>query len=260
MSSDPPSSGHRVVAPRDPTRRRRILDAAKRHFTERGFKGTRLDAIAAEVGCAKGALYLEFESKEILLREVVAELFGMIRSRYEAEVARLESPLERLKATLRFVYRLMGEEPLFERLLRDDPELRALRPPEEAATEQRAARAEVDSLLRWVDEGVARGEIRADIDRDAVPFVLSALRFVPLHLRLATAGMFPGERALDAIVDIFAAGLAARAAPGAPRPVPAAPIERAAAQQEPQGQTPRQQKPRQQKPRQQKPRQQKPQT
>ncbi|WP_437305065.1 TetR/AcrR family transcriptional regulator [Sorangium sp. So ce388] len=218
MAHEPPSTRPRVVAPRDPTRRRRILDAAKRHFTDRGFKGTRLDAIAAEAGCAKGALYLEFENKEILLREVVAELFGSIRARYEAEIARIDSPLERLKATLRFAYRYMAQEPLFARLLRDDPELRALRPTQDAAAEERAARAEVDRLLGWVDEGIARGEIRADIDRDAVPFILSALRFVPLQLGLATAGMFPGERALDAIVDVFAAGLAARGAPSAPRP------------------------------------------
>ena len=61
-----------VAGPRDPARRRRVLDAAKRHFTLYGLKGTRLDAVAADAGCAKGALYLEFADKEALLIEVVS--------------------------------------------------------------------------------------------------------------------------------------------------------------------------------------------
>lgn len=206
-----------------------MLDAAKQHFTRYGFKGTRLEAVAEEAGCAKGALYLEFPDKEALLREVVDEVFRAVRGRFEAEVVGLASPLARLVATLRFAYSNMEAEPIFARLLRDDPELQVLRPPAAADAQRTAMRAQVDELAGWVDEGIACGEIRADLDRDALPFVLGLLRHAPMQLH-QTGGMIAGERVLAAILDIFAAGLAARPPnepdgpdePGVPPPHPAA--------------------------------------
>ncbi|MCY0993119.1 TetR/AcrR family transcriptional regulator [Nannocystis sp. ILAH1] len=193
---------------RDPSRRRRILDVAKRLFTERGFRGTTLDLVAEEAGCAKGALYLDFADKEALLREVADETFAAIRERFAA-VTQIDSPLARLRETLRFAFREYATEPLFSRLLREDPELKALgvgQRPDQAG----AARAQYEMLLSWVDEGIARGEIRSDVDRDLVPAVLGVLRHAPQHVPFgATLGLPAGERVLEAIVDIFSAGLAA---------------------------------------------------
>lgn len=197
------------MPPRDPTRHRRILDAAKQHFMRFGFKGTNLDAIAAEASCAKGALYLEFADKETLLREVVEEVFTAVRAEFEAEVVTLPSPLDRLAETLRFAYRKMAAEPIFGRLLREDPELRALRPGQDPK-DARAAEAEIARLRGWVDEGIARGEIRADVDREAIPILIGVLRFLPQHLAIVTALGFPAERVLEGIVDVFKAGLRAR--------------------------------------------------
>jgi len=175
----------RSQKPRDPARRQRILEAARRHFTQHGFKGTNLDAVAAEAGCAKGALYLEFADKESLLREVVEQSFAAIGARYAEEVMSIASPLERLVATLRFAYRQIEE-----------------------------GKAQLAMIRGWVDEGIARGEIRADIDRDAVPIVIGVLRFAPQHLgMIAELGLFSTERALDALVDVFRAGLAAPKSP-----------------------------------------------
>ncbi|AUX39150.1 TetR family transcriptional regulator [Sorangium cellulosum] len=219
----------RPEKPRDPARRTRILEAAKRHFAERGFKGVNLDAVAAEAGCAKGALYLEFADKEALLREVIEQSFAAIRARFAAEVMGIDSPLERLVATLRFAYRQQAAEPLFGKLLREDPDLRALRLQDDAASAA-AAKAQVAQIIGWVDEGIARGEIRPDVDRDAIPFVLGVLRFAPQHLGLVTSsGLFAGERTLDAIADIFRAGLAARAAtPTKATPTKATPTKKRA--------------------------------
>ncbi len=193
-----------------------MLDAAKQHFTRYGFKGTRLDAVAEDAGCAKGALYLEFPDKEALLREVVDEVFRSVRARFDAEVVGLPSPLARLVATLRFAFKMLEVEPIFARLLRDDPELALLRPPPEEAASMPAVRAQVDELAAWVDEGIACGELRQDLDRDALPFVIGLLRHAPMHLPLS-AGLIAGERVLAALLDIFAAGLAARPEPGPPR-------------------------------------------
>jgi len=197
-----------------------VLDAAKQHFTRYGFKGTRIEAVAEAAGCAKGALYLEFPDKEALLREVIDEVFRSVRARFDEEVVGLASPLARLVETLRFAYKMLEVEPSFARLLRDEPELAVLRPPAEVAAQMPAVRAQIDQLAGWVDEGIARGEIRADLDRDALPFVIGLLRHAPTQLPVS-AGLIAGERVLAALVDIFAAGLAARPESG-PRSRPAA--------------------------------------
>lgn len=199
-----------VVPPRDPTRRRRILDVAKRHFTARGFKGATLDAVAEDAGCAKGALYLEFADKQALLRAVVEETFAAVRARFEAEVMAISSPLQRLGETLRFAYRQLAREPLFGRLLDEDSELRALALGSRD-DDARAARAQIDQIAGWVDEGITAGEIRADVDRDIVPYAIGVLRFAPRHLGMIDAmGIGSIERVLEGLVELFIAGLAAR--------------------------------------------------
>jgi AcrR family transcriptional regulator len=199
---------------RDPGRRRRILTVARAHFARLGFKGTRLDAIAEEAGCAKGALYLEFESKEALLQEVAREVLEDAGQRYFASVASLPSPLARLRETLRFAYREMEREPLFERLMREDPELAALRPLAEADPQRQKAEGQIAMLRGWVAEGIEKGEIRADADVDVVPFLVSILRAIYPHVSASTGGRMSRERLLDAVVEMFARSLAANE-PGA---------------------------------------------
>lgn len=208
---------------RDPGRRQRLLDVARRHFTDRGFLGTRLDDVAAEAGCAKGAIYLEFDDKETLLREVLDQTFAVVMERFQRDVMGLSSPLARLRETLRFAYRQHLAEPLFGRLLRDDPELRFLRVGTHEEWKAEAAQRKA-MIVAWVDEGIQTGEIRPDVDRDAIPAVLGALRFVPQHLGLLTAdGSLSPERVLSAVVDLFAAGLAAGPGTCAPAPSTASP-------------------------------------
>jgi AcrR family transcriptional regulator len=74
--------------------RARILQAARRAFSEKGYAATRLDDLAAELGLTKGALYHHFRSKRELLLALL-----------EASQAEARRALE-------------GEAPLEERLLR----------------------------------------------------------------------------------------------------------------------------------------------
>lgn len=72
--------------------RRRLLEAARTVFFERGFHGASLEAVAEEAGLTKGAVYSRFESKadlflafqeernEQALRQLAEELAG-VRSR-----------------------------------------------------------------------------------------------------------------------------------------------------------------------------------
>lgn len=61
---------------------RRLLEAAERVFLQMGYQGATLDAIAAEAGFTKGAVYWHFDSKEALFLELLAT--GMKRNADDA--------------------------------------------------------------------------------------------------------------------------------------------------------------------------------
>ncbi|MDH5393814.1 MAG: TetR/AcrR family transcriptional regulator [Gammaproteobacteria bacterium] len=62
-----------------------ILDAALDLFTEKGFSATRMADVAKKAGVSKGTLYLYFESKEIIFKELVKTMMSPMVD--EAEVA-----------------------------------------------------------------------------------------------------------------------------------------------------------------------------
>jgi len=51
--------------------RERLLESALRSFVQRGFRGTSLADIAADVGCSKASLLYHFSSKEAILAELL---------------------------------------------------------------------------------------------------------------------------------------------------------------------------------------------
>jgi TetR/AcrR family transcriptional repressor of mexJK operon len=59
---------------REPERRRRILEAALRVFSEKGFGGASLRAIAREAGVTQPLIYWYFEGKEDLFGSMLSEL------------------------------------------------------------------------------------------------------------------------------------------------------------------------------------------
>jgi AcrR family transcriptional regulator len=70
-------------AERQAQTRQELVDAAERLFTAQGFHATSLDAVAAEAGFTKGAVYSNFASKEDLF-------FAVYERRVDARVAELE--------------------------------------------------------------------------------------------------------------------------------------------------------------------------
>jgi AcrR family transcriptional regulator len=61
---------------------RRLLEAAERVFLKMSYQGATLDAIAADAGFTKGAVYWHFKSKEALFLELLAT--GMKRNADDA--------------------------------------------------------------------------------------------------------------------------------------------------------------------------------
>jgi AcrR family transcriptional regulator len=73
-------------AERQAQTRSELVDAAERLFTAQGFHATSIDAVAAEAGFTKGAVYSNFASKEDLF-------FAVYERRVDGRVAELEAIL-----------------------------------------------------------------------------------------------------------------------------------------------------------------------
>jgi AcrR family transcriptional regulator len=197
-------------------RRQRILLAARSHFERLGFRRARIEDIARDAGVAKGAVYLEFESKEALLSGVFDSLTAEIAQRWAAEVLPLESPRERLRATLRFAYAELSRSLFFARLVREDPELGVFRSLAEFGDNPRKADAQLEQIRDRLREGIARGELRADLDLEAMPFVFGSLRFLHYFADSTAMGRLSRERLLEAVIDTFIAGISAPIPPPPP--------------------------------------------
>src|SRR5258708_21964173 len=69
------------MTPNAPPTKERILDAAERLFATQGFEATSLRAITSEAGVNLAAVNYHFQSKDALLRAVVARRIGPVNRR-----------------------------------------------------------------------------------------------------------------------------------------------------------------------------------
>ena len=152
-------------------RRERIVEAAMRHFAEHGYRGGRVEDIAAEVGVAKGTVFLDFGSKE-----------GLFLAAYQRAVSRLpawlDAPREVLDqgfwATLDWwlegTEQFNADDWVPNRLAmigRYDTGMGLRRPID------RYMRSEDPyGTLEFVEFGVGRGEIRDDVDAEMIASML----------------------------------------------------------------------------------------
>jgi AcrR family transcriptional regulator len=158
--------------------RRRILEAAREAFAERGVDGTSMHRIGRAAGVGQGTLYRHFEHKgalcSALLSEEIEGFVGEMQRRTEGR----GPALGRLKWFLGWVARFNEE---------NGPLLAAIR---DASAGGR--RVELygnsfyetlkDTVVELLDEGVGGGEISPDLDVECLAdFFLAALN-IDLYL------------------------------------------------------------------------------
>src|SRR6266511_3278000 len=112
-NDNPPTSTSPRWQRRPEARPEEILDAAFEEFGEQGFARTRLEEVAQRAGVSKGTLYLYFDSKETLFREMVrARAVTAIREG-EAFVQGFQgSHRDLLVAFLQRMYRVLRDQNL----------------------------------------------------------------------------------------------------------------------------------------------------
>jgi TetR/AcrR family transcriptional regulator, fatty acid metabolism regulator protein len=188
-------------------RRAELLDAAVRVFAAKGFHASRVGDIATEAGVAHGLLYHYFRSKEEVLETVFRDTWSALVD----ETRRIEASDQPLREQLRLFARIylgswLSTPDLVRVLVRE-----VARGP--GVGSRVAEIGELFELLRRIIEnGQARGEVRADIDA-----TLAAWALYGAHEEILTGwviGGLPGDeaevdKAVATIVEIAYRGLAA---------------------------------------------------
>lgn len=150
--------------------RRRIVEAAMHHFAERGFRGARLEDIAADVGITRAAVLKHFGTKDELF-------FQVHREAVLALPAYLEAPAEILEKGFFETFRYWLEHS--DHLMQEDYERYRVELIGKHSTElpmqDRISRfwlsEDPEKTIDFVDFGKQRGEVRQDLD----PYVVAAL-------------------------------------------------------------------------------------
>ena len=91
--------------------RERVLDAALASFGTKGYDGTSLDALAADLGVRKQTILYYFPSKEALLDGVIDHSAAELTSALERTLAHAGPGWARIEALVRKVFRLAARRP-----------------------------------------------------------------------------------------------------------------------------------------------------
>src|SRR4051795_10762129 len=94
-----------------------ILDAAERHFLERGYESAKVDDIAHDADVAVGSLYNHFGGKEALYRALVERALDLFEAYMDDEPSDDLSPLQKVLDTAGRLARFARERPGQMRLL-----------------------------------------------------------------------------------------------------------------------------------------------
>jgi AcrR family transcriptional regulator len=140
-------------------KRERILEEAVKLFYERGFTGTTLDDIAAELGVTKPFIYTHFRGKVELLAALCKPTIEMALAAVASAAARPGTPTERLRIAITdFTKVVLQRQPNIAIYFREEKNLSP-----EALAEINALRRQFDHLLSdLLIEGTAKGEFEID--------------------------------------------------------------------------------------------------
>ena len=163
--------------PRSPEVHAAILDAAIALIREVGYDSVSMDGIAAQAGVGKAALYRRWSSKEGLVVEALGRLVAAMSV---PDTGALAEDVRLVMAT----HRRMYADPASGQLLSGIVAAMARSKAIARAVRRGFVATRHDALREVLARGVARGELRDDVDLDLVVEMLNA----PLFYRYLLSG------------------------------------------------------------------------
>ncbi|MEU6271060.1 TetR/AcrR family transcriptional regulator [Streptomyces populi] len=175
-----------------------VLDAVVELVTENGMGALTMDAVAARAGVSKPAMYRRWSTKQDL---VIAAAESRIGSLAVPDMGDFRAELRAVLTARMEAYRQPGVARLLAGVIGTAAEAEA----EPAA--YRAYTARVMSQTRHLlERGVARGEVRPDVDLDDAATLVAA----SLVFRMVGEQRLPDGALVDSMVDMIGRAVAVR--------------------------------------------------
>ncbi|WLI87940.1 TetR family transcriptional regulator [Massilia sp. R2A-15] len=155
-----------------------ILDAAEQLFVKQGVSGTTLQHIATAAGVTRGAIYWHFLDKGAMFNAMMERVkMPLEAARQLLDEANAADPLEALREHMLCVFRVTVDDPQARRVfeiatlkMEFVDELNAVR--ERRKQNQELWMARTEARIR---DGIASGQVKADVDATAVALGLWAI-------------------------------------------------------------------------------------
>jgi len=186
-----------TTAPRRPSRKQDILDAALACFTEHGVEATTIDMIRERSGASVGSMYHHFGSKESIAAALYIDALADYGRLQAARLAAARSARDGIVAVVHAYVDWIADNPDKARFVLYG---RGAIVRSEAGAELKArTQNHVPDTLNWFAPYIARGELRA-LPRDVLPSLVTG----PAHdyARLWLSGR--AQTDIRAYRDLFA--------------------------------------------------------
>ncbi len=143
-------------------RQQRILDAALRVFSRKGYHDASVDEIAGESQTSKGGVYFHFPGKEAIFLHLLDRTTARLRDKIDESMARHDDPIAKADAALLAVLRTFSNHRGLARLFM----VEALGAGREFHQRMAAIRGEFASIIQHhLDDAVRQGII-APVDTE----------------------------------------------------------------------------------------------
>ena len=152
-----------------------ILEQSAALFNKQGYASTSLSDIMAATKLEKGGIYNHFANKEALMQEAFLFAVQQVETRYNTLLEERRDSRSRLYAVLEVFKSFLtdppvrGGCPMLNAAIEADDALPALRPSVRRALE--GWRTAIKGIL---ERGIARGELRRDLDPESFSSVMLA--------------------------------------------------------------------------------------
>lgn len=195
--------------------RAKLIKAARQAFAAKGYAGSSMDDLTAQVGLTRGALYHHFGDKKGLLEAVVAQLNAEMTARLTEIIAKAPSTWAGF-VDESIAYVLMATEPEFQRImLLDGPAV--LGDPSQWPSQNSCIRSTQHSLEKLLAEGVIRPLDAAATAR----LIMGSLLAASLWIAQSDDPQAVSQQAVDSF-KVLMAGLRIESPPAARAPKNAA--------------------------------------
>jgi len=162
---------------RDPERtKQRIIDTSIDEFTERGFDGARIDAIAEQSQTNKSLIYKYFNSKEELYIASLSNTYEKLRtSQHEIDLDE-NAPVEAVRKLVQSTFDTFADNPRVVRMLTHE-NVQNARFLKQALDIKTLYTPLLEKLSRVILSGQNQGIFRADVDLKHLYVSISALGY-----------------------------------------------------------------------------------